>query len=649
MKALKIGAVVVAVLIAGLVIFLVTFDIGRYQGVIEEQAKAATGREITIGGLHLAVSLLPTVVVEDVVIANAEWGTRPQMVTIKRVEAQAALLPLLTGSIEVSRIRVNGADILLEVDKKGRANWDLKGGVPEAEKTAQPDVAAEQGPALSVGAIHGENLMLTYKDAKAGAETSVDLKSLVVRIDGPIQDLNISSVDLADLGVLHRQEKLSVNAAVGGLHMTASGKITDFGIKALEISEAKVTGKTESGPLDVSILKLELEADGDLDLEMVYNGETLKAQGTIASPATLKDGGVAIPTKLALEGFGLKGDVDLTIELGKTPPMVKGAVKILEIDLAKYNEKMEGDGKPNKGVSGPVFPRTPIPWDSLKQANADVQVTVTVLKLAGGQTVENVVVPLTLTDGKLNIKDASADVFGGKLATTLSANANDKSVNAKATVTSLTAETLATAFKVTDLVTQGPLDVAADVRGRGNSAHDIAATLSGSVIVGMGESRIRNAALNFVGAGVIMQVLNAINPMGKKDPYTVAKCAVVNFQVAHGVAKTENGIALVTDKMYMIANGNLNLGQETIDMVVKPTATKGIDIGLGKLVSAVKLRGPMTSPNIGLDAGGSAKAIGRIGAALFTGGASLLAEGLKDRAEASSADPCGAARTWHLK
>jgi len=144
--------------------------------------------------------------------------------------------------------------------------------------------------------------------------------------------------------------------------------------------------------------------------------------------------------------------------------------------------------------------------------------------------------------------------------------------------------------------------------------------------------------------------LSAVNPMGNKDPYTVARCAVVNFQISGGVANTQNGIALVTDKMNLVGTGKLDLGQERIDMTVKPTATGGLGIGLGKLVSAVKLSGPMMHPNVGLDSAGSMKALTSIGAAFATGGASLLAQGVKDRADAKTGgDPCQIARTWQQK
>jgi hypothetical protein len=259
-------------------------------------------------------------------------------------------------------------------------------------------------------------------------------------------------------------------------------------------------------------------------------------------------------------------------------------------------------------------------------------------------------VPLSLSHGHLAIKGASAGLFGGQAEADITANAADKSVATKATIKGLTAEALAKAYKKTNLITGGPLDINLDIHGAGASPHAIASTMSGSFVAGMGESRIRNEALNFMGGDILMQVLNMVNPMGNKDPYTVARCGVTNFVITSGVANTQNGIALVTDKMNLTASGKVDLGQERLDMVVKPTATSGLGVGLGKLVSAIKITGPIAGPNIGIDSAGSAKALGSLGLAFATGGGSLLAQGLKDKHDASAGgDPCQAARTWNQK
>src|SRR5215813_13534205 len=85
------GAVVVVV-IGGAVVAIETIDFNQYRALIADQVKQRTGREVKIAGdLKVGISLTPTVAVDDVSFANASWGSRPEMVTVKRFEAQLEL------------------------------------------------------------------------------------------------------------------------------------------------------------------------------------------------------------------------------------------------------------------------------------------------------------------------------------------------------------------------------------------------------------------------------------------------------------------------------------------------------------------------------------------------------------------------------
>jgi uncharacterized protein involved in outer membrane biogenesis len=91
-----------------------------------ERVKQATGCELLIGGdFGLALSLTPTVTIDNVFLANFPGGSRPEMVTLKHLEMQLQLLPVLSREIRVDRQVLDGADVLLETDRKGRGNWHV--------------------------------------------------------------------------------------------------------------------------------------------------------------------------------------------------------------------------------------------------------------------------------------------------------------------------------------------------------------------------------------------------------------------------------------------------------------------------------------------------------------------------------------------
>ena len=83
-------------------------------------------------------------------------------------------------------------------------------------------------------------------------------------------------------------------------------------------------------------------------------------------------------------------------------------------------------------------------------------------------------------------------------------------------------------------------------------------------------------------------------------------------------------LAVVGDGTVTLFCGKVDLGQNHIDMIVKPTISGGIGSTLGKLVSTVKVTGSIDSPDIGVDAASAATAV----VGLATGIASSGAGGL---------------------
>src|SRR3546814_20305799 len=87
------GLLVVALIVAGVVV-VQNMDFNEYKGLIAAKAKEATGRDLAING-DLKLNLLPlspSLVVNDVRFANADWGSRPTMAVITRFVSEDAML-----------------------------------------------------------------------------------------------------------------------------------------------------------------------------------------------------------------------------------------------------------------------------------------------------------------------------------------------------------------------------------------------------------------------------------------------------------------------------------------------------------------------------------------------------------------------------
>src|SRR6476659_6227202 len=96
--ALKIAGGAIALLVLALVTLVVvvaTLDVETLIGPAKKRVKDLTGRDLAIGGVKVSLTPVPTVVLTDVAIANAPWGTAPQHASVTEAAAQLALTPLL--------------------------------------------------------------------------------------------------------------------------------------------------------------------------------------------------------------------------------------------------------------------------------------------------------------------------------------------------------------------------------------------------------------------------------------------------------------------------------------------------------------------------------------------------------------------------
>ena len=590
---------VVVVLIAGIFVALATVDINQYKGVVQDQVAAATGRTLTIEGeLELSVSLSPAIELNGVRFQNAAWGSRPDMAVIERIEASVPLLPLIFGNVEVRRLALINPDILLERNAQGQANWEF-----QSEETAA-DAEAE-ATALAISAIEIDDATLAFKDAQAGSDVSASLDRLRVNISG---DLLAPDV-----------QRVALDALSATLQSANGADTTEVTVSSLELEAA-------SGGTDVS-------------LDSVIAGQGIAAEGQVGPLGRLVTMDGDFPVKLALTLGVFEFDTDLNADLAATRPKITGSITADTIDLTKLPPAEET-------TTDKLFPADPIPMDALKTVDADIDVEIGRIVLVKALALTDAKSSLRLENGKFS-QTQTANLAGGSISSDVAFTAPAGTITIKASGNGMSSEVLAKDLDATDVITNGALDFDVNLSGGGKSVAALMASLDGAVVGGMGEARIRNDAINLAGADFLAQLMSKINPFVAQEEFTVAQCAVINLQMQDGVARSEKGIAFVSDRMEITSSGSIDLAEEKLSLNIRPKAKEGLGVGMGKLTQIVKISGPLSNPGIGIDAAGAVKSLGSIAGAFATGGASLLAEGALERGQ-SSGDTCKAARTWHL-
>jgi len=203
---LKTVAIAVVGLVAALAVTAVAvvtnMDFSQYKGLIEAKAKEATGRDLKIGGeLKVVIGLSPALAVSDVSFANAPWGTRPQMVTARRFEAQVDLIPLLSGNLRVRRLVLLEPDILLETDTRGTGNWEFDAGPKDATPAPEATPTDSKGQPLSlpqVNAVEIRNAKLVYRDGRTRESSTVTLARALLKADSEYSSLSIDIEGVAN-------------------------------------------------------------------------------------------------------------------------------------------------------------------------------------------------------------------------------------------------------------------------------------------------------------------------------------------------------------------------------------------------------------------------------------------------------------------
>jgi len=148
-----------------------------------------------------------------------------------------------------------------------------------------------------------------------------------------------------------------------------------------------------------------------------------------------------------------------------------------------------------------------------------------------------------------------------------------------------------------------------------------------------------NNKVNLIGSDIFSELFDKLNPFAKSDPTTQLECVALYFEVDNGLMIGDRTLHVETSKMKIIGKGEINLGKERLSMNFTPIARKGLGVNFSQVVKLVKLYGPIQSPRIGVDAGGLLTSALSTGAAMATGGASLIAQNLLERA-ANSGSAC---------
>lgn len=593
--------------------FIHSFDLNKYKSYAADLVEKELGRKLSINGdASIGISLVPTIIINDVELANAEWASNPQMIKVKSLEVKFALAPLFKKQIVIDKVLLNGPEVFLEVSADGKANWDfsknepvVKGkvknvpvtsSVSAADKKAIPAAAALAGFAAKNVSI--DNGVVQYNDLQAKQNINLIINNIRMSAESMDSDLT------AEFNVVYNNDKVTGNVILGSLNSLLSGK--------------------EAYPVSLSATAFNVDAELAGNVVNVLSNPSFAFNANIYNPAG-NFGAPETTLKTTIEGSLVKVKADIqtlnivnnlitgtvSADLSGNIPSIAANLKSDKINLANFSQNsnfaFEFPSLISEAQAVTLVPETAIPYSVMKTLNAKLNLNVKELVIEPGMTAQNLVVGAVLQNGILAVNPLKLNFGGGDINADLKVNANTQTMSLKADSKNMLLQNLHKEFVVEGkndfgIVSGGNVDLHIDISGSGATYRQLSESLKGQAIAIVGESKVNPGTLKFLEGNFITQILNALKLNQSKSQEIDLKCGVVRTDLGGGKALFPNGIVLNAAQLTIVSDGNVNLVNDKIDFSIRPFSGKLVDTNITQALSSfVKIKGTLEKPSIAID------------------------------------------------
>ena len=652
-------------LIGGVFALRAALESGRFTPRIKAEIENATGYRASIGGIGLALGLIPKLELRDVTL-SAPDGAAPGLVA-PRLAASISILSLISGGMEIPRVEADGLKLNLDP-----ALWALPATERPARDAAAPSSAprpAASMPHIGLVRLHDAHVILP-----GSAGRDIEIPSLSIR--------NVSAASASDLAAEWRFQGIAftLNGKAGPLFGAAPGTLPPLGALTLRASagdlgwllpglrlegleliappdgEAKLSGALTRGGNSArleanlgEIGKLLYGFSGPLPMEarLTSADASMTLKGAVARPLELADGQfdliVDVPDAAGLSGFpalppglrgsarlewqdaqnislprlqvtspALAGTAALTLALADRPSLA-GRIDVTRLDLDGLSAApapsaaRPAPAAPAPAGDGRVIPEIAVPVAALNALDAELALAlrgVTSRSLAQVALQTN----LRLRNGALTLAPFNLTLPAGRLSgqVTVNAAANPAQFGLRLRSDGAGLDLAALSGALDGLGLRGRGDIAADLRGTGATTRAIAASLNGEMGLALINARLeQGTAMEALGA-----LLALLSPNSQRLGAVELRCVALAFAAEQGIAQSR---ALFMDSAIGQIGGQaaINLRDESLNGRLE-TNLRVFGFGLR---APVNLGGTLAAPRIGVAAGAALgqTAIGLLG------------------------------------
>lgn len=613
----------IAVLLAiGLAVAITRIDFNRFKPDIVAAARNALGRELTLAGdIDLKIGIRPALVAENVSLENTDWGSRPLLATIRRLELEVSLLPLLKKEIEINRLVLIEPDILVETDPDGTSNLSFD---PAAGKKAppsgtspekSPETEAISPPMLTLHRVDIQNGQITYRDGRTGASHIAAIERFI-SFPAPEDD----RIELMLKGTYNRQP-FELTGTAGRLRSLLDPNVkwpVDLVVKAAGWTGAVLTinGDVKDLMTRKGSLRIHLAAPSLPRLGAMAEIRDLPDLGPVTVDADLELPDAATVRMTSIRAAFMESDISGAGILSTSGKRAKltATLSSRKLDLRPFAHKAAPNAPSkapppsgSKRTSGRdrVFSQDPLPLDGLRQIDADIRLRLANV-LMEKAAFTDLAADVRLDAGRLRIGPIRALTGGSTWTAALEIDASKPipTISKKLQVRRLNLGEMFKTLGIKDAVA-GTGDVDADLTSRGRSVAEVMGNMNGRMIFAFQNGFVKQQGLELLSfefaTGLIKQLFSLLGtPTGKKAEI---RCLFGNLDVLNGIVDV-SPFVLNTPKMTIFGSGDINLKTERLNLSVSTEPTQKVDViehGIGQMTRIFKLTGTLASPALGID------------------------------------------------
>ena len=619
-------------LVVAFCIALSKVNLETLRGNVLSVLQNATGYPVEIdGAVSWKFSLRPRIELNLVRIPNATWAKEKYGFSAERMDVSLDLLSLLRNRPTIRSVKLYDTVVRIEYNDKGDSS--LQPIVVDDKKTESKQTEE---------VVSNKIEKYPFPDAPFGR---VELEKF--SFDNGVYKFSVDGMQLRYFRTRHHQDFrgwLKPRDDVFPFILSMGEYNAER--KVYPVKVAISTGG------DALIANIALDAKTKLPIDFVIKGDIvdlgavrdifgIDLTGMPRLSVNIAGGFVDADTlnirKSALSMRGTELNVSGTYDWSGAKPSVKANISSKNLSLLKLVPEMySGWVRPNRELN--VFHDINLHGNDIRKFDLDVVVDLKHLIVYRDMDLKDVKLTLKYKNERGRV-DATTTIAGGPMQVggdfsiapdgdifvRVGVKANDFSIGQ-----------LMSEIRIHDFIVGVPLDLYGYFEAHGKNMSQWMNTITGPVVaysVGGGYAYPRLVE-NIYGTDVLTSLRHNIQDFfrtDKKYDKATISCVVANLKLRDGDIETRNGVAVETNSINARLAGDLNLGDETINLALTTVPSRGLKLSItGNVVNTVEIVGNLAEPDIRINGAAlTGKVVSATGLGLLlaplTGGVSFVA------------------------